>query len=462
MPSVLPTPQRFLPTLNADGTRRRIRPRLFDGRYLRARRVVGWALMLLFWTLPFVRVGGKPAVLLDIPARAFQLFGATFRATDGVVLMLALLVIFVGVFALTAWVGRVWCGWGCPQTVYMELLFRPLELWIEGGRGAQQRLDREGANGRRWVKYAAFAVLSLALANVFLAYFVGTERLATWMTSSPLAHPTGFTVLSLTAALIYADFGVFREQMCTVACPYARLQSVLLDPKSIIVGYDARRGEPRGRGAGRGDCVDCGACVVTCPTGIDIREGLQLECISCAQCVDACDSVMTKFKRPTGLIRYASQQAFQASRASLGPARPRLVVYPALLVVLVGALIYFGGRASQPEVTLLRGIGAPYELRGGRVQNQIRIKIENRSAQAASYSLALLGIAEAELVAPENPLRVAPGQRAETSVFVLVPRQALPLGSRDVLFGVRDERGLSLQVPYRLLGPRNSAAKVGS
>jgi cytochrome c oxidase accessory protein FixG len=447
-----------LPTLNVDGTRRRIRPRLFNGRFLRARRAVGWGLMGLFWLLPFLRIGGSPVVLFDIPGREFLLFGSTFRATDGVLLMLLMLSIFVGIFLVTAWIGRAWCGWACPQTVYMELLFRPLERWLEGGRSAQQRLDRDGTNGRRVLKYGVFALLSVALANVFLSYFVGTERLGLWMTASPLEHPTGFSIVALTSMLVFADFAYFREQMCTVACPYARLQSVLLDPKSIVVGYDAKRGEPRGRGKGRGDCVDCGACVVACPTGIDIRDGLQLECIACAQCVDACDAVMLKFKRPVGLIRHASQRQLEGAQASLRPHRPRLIIYPTLLALLLGALVFFARGASQPEVTLLRGIGAPFELRGDRVHNQIRIKIQNRSEEDASYRIELLDLPEAQLIAPENPLRVAKGERASTSVFVVIPMAVLRSGSRDVRFGISDENGLSLQLSYRLLGP----SKAGS
>lgn len=458
MSALAKSPNRVLPTLNADGTRRRIRPRQFTGRFLRARRVVGWSLIALFAGLPFLRVGGKPAVLFDIPAGEFLLFGSTFRATDGVLLMLVMLSIFVAIFLITAWIGRAWCGWACPQTVYMELLFRPLERWLEGGRVAQERLDREGADGRRVLKYAVFAVLSVALANVFLAYFVGTERLGTWMTSSPLEHPTGFGVLLVTSALVFADFAYFREQMCTVACPYARLQSVLLDSKSIIVGYDSVRGEPRGRGPEKGDCVDCGACVVACPTGIDIRDGLQLECVACAQCVDACDSVMRKFNRPPGLIRHASQQALQHTRGTLSPHRPRLILYPLMLAGLLGALVFLGRGTSQPEVTLLRGIGAPFDVQGEQVHNQIRVKIQNRSSEDAVYHIELVDLPGARLIAPENPLHVAAGERGVTSVFVVVPLDLLESGSRDVAFAVRDEHGASLSVPYRLLGPRKAGS----
>jgi len=446
-------PRRVLPTLNQDGSRRWVRPRPFDGRFVRLRRRVGWGLIALFAGLPFVRIGGQPALLLDVPARQFHFFGATLRATDGVLLMLLVLAIFVSVFAITAWIGRAWCGWGCPQTVYMEFLFRPLERWIEGGRNAQLRLDREGADARRLIKHVVFAALSVLLANLFLSYFVGVERLALWMTTSPLLHPTGFLVVLVTSLLVYADFGHFREQMCTVACPYARLQSVLLDPKSIVVGYDAARGEPRGRGTGKGDCVDCGACVATCPTGIDIREGLQLECIACAQCVDACDSVMTKFQKPRGLIRHDAGHALQGVKGSLRPHRPRLVAYVLLLAALIGGLAFFARGASRPEVTLLRGLGAPFEITDGRVRNQVRVKIQNRSDAAAAYRLEVLGVAGSELIAPENPLKVAAGEQGTTSVFISVPLASLDRGSCTVTLTLRDEGGFEFRLPYRILGP---------
>ena len=443
--------RRVLPTLNADGSRRWPRPRSFDGRFLRARRRVGWALIALFAALPFVRVGGAPALLLDVPARQFHFFGATLRATDGALLMLLMLTIFVSIFAITAWVGRAWCGWACPQTVYMELLFRPLERWLEGGRHEQLRLDRQGPNARRFLRYGVFAVLSIVLGNLFLSYFVGTERLATWMTRSPFEHPTGFLIVAATSLLVFADFSYFREQMCTVVCPYARLQSVLLDPRSIVVGYDAARGEPRGKGAGHGDCVDCGACVVACPTGIDIREGLQLECVACAQCVDACDAVMLKFQRPKGLIRYDSQRALHGVKGSLAP-RARLVAYPILIVALLVALVLFAVRTTRPEITLLRGIGAPFEVSGEQVRNQVRVKIQNRSQQQVSYRLSL-GDPRAELVAPENPLVVPAGGSATTSVFIRVPLSSLHDGDLTVPFEVSDGADFSVALPWRVLGP---------
>ncbi|HVZ31787.1 MAG TPA: 4Fe-4S dicluster domain-containing protein, partial [Polyangiaceae bacterium] len=227
-------------------------------------------------------------------------------------------------------------------------------------------------------------------------------------------------------------------------------------------GYDRRRGEPRGRDTGgslepRGDCVDCGACVAACPTGIDIRDGLQLECVACAQCIDACDSVMHKFGRAPGLIRYASQRELAAPSGSGAPPRGRLLAYGVLLAGLLGALALSARGRREPEVTLLRGIGAPFEMRGDHVENQIRIKIQNRSDQMASYQLSISGVPEAELIAPENPFSIPADGRATTSVFVLLPASALPHGSRDVQFGISDGKGLELHVPYRLLGPEPRA-----
>lgn len=451
-------PRRVLPTLNPDGTRRWVRPRQFDGRFLRARRKVGWALIALFAALPFVRVGGHPALLFDIPARQFHFFGATLRATDGALLMLLLLSIFVSIFAITAWLGRAWCGWGCPQTVYLELLFRPLERWLEGGRNAQLHLDREGPNARRVLRYGVFALLSVLLANLFLSYFVGVERLGQWITSSPFQHPTGFLVVLVTSVLVFADFGYFREQMCTVVCPYARLQSVLLDPRSIVVGYDEQRGEPRGRGAGRGDCVDCGACVVACPTGIDIRDGLQLECVACAQCVDACDSVMAKFERPKGLIRYDAGYVLHGVKGSLRPHRPRLVAYALVLSALIGALAFFARRTDEPQITLLRGIGAPFEVVGDRVRNDVRVKVHNRSSEDATYRLSLALSDGAELSPSDPPLVVRAGEQGTLHVSLLVPIAALRQGSHTVTLDVRDDRGFDVELPYRVLGPMKTGS----
>lgn len=328
-------PPRVLATLNDDGSRRWLKPRVSPGRFLSRRRAVAYGLILLFTAIPYIQVGGRPLVLLDLPARRFTIFGVTFLPTDTVLLALFMVSVFVGVFLLTALLGRVWCGWACPQTVYMEFVYRPIERLLEGSPGRRRKGVLAESGVGKVLKFGAFLVVSLFLAHTFLAYFVGVERLAHWVTRSPLEHPSGFLIVAAVTGLMLFDFGYFREQMCLVACPYGRFQSALLDRSSLIVSYDRKRGEPRGRktvslplvdgaGSARGDCVDCGLCVATCPTGIDIREGLQMECVHCAQCIDACDAVMTKLGMPRGLIRYSSQDAIEGKQARF--LRPRVVI----------------------------------------------------------------------------------------------------------------------------------------
>jgi cytochrome c oxidase accessory protein FixG len=450
-------PLRVLSTLNTDGSRRWLRPRPSPGRWLVRRRALGWALIAVFVTLPYVRIHARPAILLDLPRREFSLFGGTFLATDTFLFMLLFVSALIGIFLVTALLGRVWCGWACPQTVYLEFVFRPLERWLEGGfRGSQDLDRRRGIHARRVWKNAIYMVLAAFLAHVFLAYFVGVERLAQWVQRSPVEHPTTFLLMLGTTALIFFDFAYFREQTCLVACPYGRLQSVLLDRRSRIVAYDARRGEPRMKGAKTrpatsGDCVDCQMCVLTCPTGIDIRDGLQMECIHCTQCMDACDVVMAKIGKPLGLIRYSSQDRLEGKPAGL--LRPRVVLYPLVLAVTLGLFGWTIATKSDTDVTLLRGIGAPYQIEAdGSVVNQIRIKVTNRGGAERRYALELLPARHARLIAPINPLPVPGGQTRETSVFVVLPASDLPAGELPVTFRVRDAR-FAVTLPYSLVGP---------
>jgi len=450
--------ERVLSTLNADGSRRWIRPRPSKGRFYKRRLVTAWSLILFFVALPFGRIHGEPLLLLDVPARRFVFFGKTFLPTDTFLLMLLLFGIFVGIFLVTAVFGRLWCGWACPQTVYMELLFRPLERWIEGGRNRQLELDRTGADGRRMIKYGVFFLLSAFFGNIFLAYFVGTDRLAQWMTSPPTEHPAGFLVMATVTLLMFADFTYFREQVCLVACPYGRFQSVLLDRSSLIVGYDPKRGDPRGklrrgRGEELGDCIDCLKCVMTCPTGIDIRDGLQMECIHCTQCIDACDAVMDKIGRPRGLIRYTSKHELETGRRRF--LRPRLIVYAAILTAIFGVLGYSLASKRSADITVLRGLGAPYtRLASGKISNQIRLKIVNRSGTTRSYAFQLKDAPPGvELIAPENPLVVPAGSTGLTAAFVTAPPEVCATGEYHATLHIDDGIDFEDDVPLRLLGP---------
>jgi len=451
-------PGRVLATLNEDGSRRWIRPKLSPGNFWRIRRVVAYALMVVFFLIPYLRMNGKPLVLLDVPHRQFTLIGYTFLPTDTLLFMLLLMSIAISIFLLTALFGRVWCGWACPQTVYMEFLFRPIERFFEGGRSGSAAMDKAGGfQPRRLAKNGVYLVLALFLAHTFLAYFVGIDQLIQWVRQSPFEHPTSFLIMAGTTALIFFDFAYFREQTCLVACPYGRLQSVLLDRQSLIVGYEPLRGEPRtlkvkNRPDGAGDCIDCGACVLTCPTGIDIRDGLQMECIHCTQCADACDAIMDKVGKPRGLIHYTSQNTVEGKPNRF--LRPRVILYPAALALAVGLLAFSLGTKANTDVTLLRGAGAPFTRQpNGNVVNQIRVKITNRDAAERAYRLEVSGVAGASLIAPNNPVTVPGDKTVETSIFVVVPEESFGEDRLPSIIRISDGADFSIDIPFELVGP---------
>jgi cytochrome c oxidase accessory protein FixG len=458
--------ERVLSTLNRDGSRRWLRPWVSRGRFLRARRVAAYALILLFTALPYVRIGGKPAMLFDLPAREFTLFGATFLPTDTLLLALLILSIFIGIFLLTALFGRVWCGWGCPQTVYMEFVYRPIERLFEGRHYRTGGRTPLGA-WRRIGKYAAFLLVSMFLAHTFLAYFVGVERLARWVTQSPFEHPTAFLVMAGTTALMMLDFCYMREQVCILMCPYGRFQSVLLDERSLIIGYDVDRGEPRGKlaraaapTAERGDCIDCGRCVTTCPTGIDIREGLQMECIGCAQCIDACDDVMSRIGKPSGLIRYSSQEAMR--EGSVRVLRPRVVVYPLLLAVVLALFGLALASKQTADITVLRARNATYMvLDSGDVASTVQLKITNRDSASRVYGVEVAG-GVARLTSPDLPLGLERGGSGTVTLRLVTPRGLFESGRADLSLVVSDDAGLAIERSVRVIGPLFGGAGEGA
>jgi cytochrome c oxidase accessory protein FixG len=453
--------ERVLSTLNLDGTRHWIRPRLAHGRFLRWRRIAGFALIALFVLLPRIRIGGRPALLVDLSEQELAVFGLVFRPSDGVVLMLLGLTIVLAVFLVTALLGRVWCGWGCPHSVYLEHVFRPIERWLEGSAAQQARLPR--FHWRRLAKWTIYTALAFALSNVFLAYFVGTDRLEQWVFGSPLDHLGGFGIVIGVAALMLFNFGYFREQTCIVACPYGRLQTVLLDKQSLIVGYDATRGEPRGKPkhrlpviAERGSCVDCGACVDVCPTGIDIREGLQMECIGCAQCIDACDTVMDKLGQPRNLIGYTSQDRLAGHPGKL--LRARTIIYPALLALAAGLLVFSVGTKSVADVFVERIDGPSFvDLPDGRIAARVQLKIENASDEPRGYTISLVDAPDAELRSVQPSWRVKPRRSIDVPLFVDVKPETFTGGKRRVYLRINDSVGFEKIVTVTLLGPERRA-----
>jgi len=466
--NLLKPEERVLSTLNADGSRRWIKPRLSPGKFLTSRRVFAYALILFFTAIPHLNVNGKPLVLLDIIKREFTIFGKTFLPTDTLLLSLVLLIGFLSIFLITAMLGRVWCGWACPQTVYLEFVYRPLERLFEGAPGSRKTKKNIGL--RKLLRFVVYFAVSAFLAHTFLSYFVGTENLRRWIFTSPHEHPIAFLVMAGTTGLMLFDFGFFREQVCTVVCPYARMQSALLDRDSMIITYDYTRGEPRGKAkkpkknleAGQaitlpvveiGDCIDCTMCVQTCPTGIDIREGLQLECIGCAQCVDACNTVMGKLGRPLGLIRYSSQRAIEDGKSKL--IRPRVVIYPLILVALIAAFTVVLLNKNDAEILLLRERGLPFQtMSSGEIANQMRVRITNRTDSAAMYLVEIVDQPALRLRAGQNPIEVGPGELFSDRVLITADPGYFDTSPKTITIRISDADEFSQDKKFIIHGPR--------
>jgi len=419
-------------TLDERGHRNWVYAAAVSGLFSRSRQIAAFVLMAILFALPWVKVRGLPAILLQIPERKFVVFGHVFWPQDSFYLVPLLIGLALCLFFFTALVGRVWCGWACPQTVFMEGVFRRIEEWIEGDHHARKRLDDGPLTleklGKKTVKHALFLFFAALVSNTFLAYFVGVEQLTHWVTGPPAEHWTAFVVMAFTLGVFYFDFAWFREQFCIVVCPYARFQAVLTDAHTLQVGYDLVRGEPRGHlGSARGDCIDCHKCVAVCPTGIDIRDGYQLECIGCARCIDACDGIMDRVQKPRGLIRYDSLARLTGAGTHI--LRPRVIVYSVLLVGVVAALAFALEVRSEADVTIFRPPGEPFVLLpGGVVSNHFSVRIINRGESDHAFRIALAGTPQAQLITARNPMPVKAGEQERIEVFVNLAQDAVPTG----------------------------------
>ncbi|HZP59032.1 MAG TPA: cytochrome c oxidase accessory protein CcoG [Opitutaceae bacterium] len=399
-------------TIQADGSRLFLHPADVHGRFTTARRLSALVLIAVYVLLPWIKIGGYPAVFLDLSERRFHLFGWTLAAQDLWLLFFLISGLGFTLFFVTALLGRIWCGWACPQTVFLEHAFRRVERWLEGNSLNRRHLDAAPWSARkiflRGAKHAIYLGLAAAIAHVLLSYFVSLPALWSMMRAAPAANLGKFLFIAATTALLYFNFAWFREQLCIVICPYGRLQSALIDDHSLVIGYDNLRGEPRGRLGmrGAGACVDCNRCVQVCPTGIDIRQGLQIECIGCAACIDACDEVMVKVHRPSGLIRYASQAAL-AGRATRW-LRPRTLFYATLLLAGAATATWALSTLKPASLGVTRLTGAPYFVDADFVRNQYLVRIVNKQSRPTQFSVQVYADTEVEQIGLLEPVTVSP------------------------------------------------------
>jgi cytochrome c oxidase accessory protein FixG len=434
-------------SINADGSRNFLHPADVRGRWQVLKNLTWMVLILVYVALPWLQLHGRSAINIDLPGRNAYLFGLTFTNQDFYLMFFVVTGIGFGLFVATALWGRIWCGFACPQTVFLEGVFRKLERWIEGPRITRIRRN-QGPNTfdktwRKGLKHFFLLGGSYVIAHVFLSYFIPTHELMEIIQSSPKDHPSAFGWSMFFMLLMYFDYAWFREQTCIVICPYGRLQSSLIDEDTIIIGYDEIRGEPRSKGVEEGgDCIDCFRCVEVCPTGIDIRGGLQLECIGCTNCIDACDEIMDKVGKPRGLVRYDSQWSLDGhKRRPL--LRPRVFVYAVLGLIGLGVASMSVGSRMNFHANALRAKGLPFSIEDGRIRNLYTIRVQNKSDRASTYHIRLEDQVDGiEMIMPQPDLHLDSLEDGRSPVFFYLDRDSytepfiLTLSVMDSLSGV--------------------------
>jgi cytochrome c oxidase accessory protein FixG len=459
-------------TADREGRRKWLYPRKPRGRYFRARTYLSWVLLVVMFAGPFIRVHGNPLLLLNFVERKFVILGHIFWPQDMIISAVTLLIFFTGIIVFTAAFGRLWCGWTCPQTVLMEMVFRKIEYFIEGDSTAQRALAKAPWNAdkifKKFSKHVFFFALSFVVGNTLLAYIIGTEQLSKIITDNPANHVQGLTFMMLFTLIFYGIFARFREQACTFICPYGRLQSALLDENSVVVAYDYKRGEKRStmkrtetveqrRAAGTGDCVNCFACVSVCPTGIDIRNGTQMECVHCTACIDACDGIMDKIGRPRGLIRYASLNGIE--RGERLRVTPRLIGYCVLLAALIGLWMVLVFTRSEVETTFLRAPGALFQqTTDGHFSNLYTVKVVNKTSREVPIEMKLENI-PGDLQVMGSNIVVAPEKLAENSILIILDKSAMKSGTTPVVVGVYSQGKRIQTIKTSFIGPRNDSSK---
>src|SRR5581483_6935209 len=454
-------------SLEKDGGRKWLYPKQPAGRFYTARTVVSVFLLAFLFGAPFIRVDGHPFMLFDLIGRRFVMFGLAFFPQDFYLVVLGALTLLVSIFLFTALFGRVWCGWLCPQTVFLEILFRRIEYLIEGSHLRQRRLDSEPMTPAKLIKkgakHAIFFGLSFLIGNTFLAYLIGGDELWRIVTDPPGRHVVGLAFMLLFSFLFYGVFAWFREQACIVVCPSGRYQSALMDENTVVVTYDFKRGEPRGKLVRidrrlrsndplpqRGDCVDCHQCVEVCPTGIDIRNGIQLECVNCTACIDACDAVMDKVRKPRGLIRLTSQTAVEAGLARW--ITPRVIGYAAVWVLITSLFAYFLLTRPMTEVLILRQAGTVSERQAnGDFINFYVLQVVNKHSYDVPVEVRLLSPRRGAVTMLGEMSSVPRLSERGGRFFLALPAEEITSADTNVKFGVYSDGQLLKEVDTRFL-----------
>lgn len=451
-------------TVDKKGKRIWLFPKKPGGTLHQWRVVVTVVLLFIFFSGPFLKIGGRPFLLLNIFERKFVVFGQAFWPQDFVLLAITLITFFVFIILFTVVFGRIWCGWMCPQTLFMEMVFRKIEYWIEGDGPAQQRLRDEPLSlkkiGKKLFKHSLFILISALIAHTAMAYLIGIDQTFEIIHHSPSENLAGFMGLVGFAGIFYAVFAKFREQACTAVCPYGRLQSVLLSKDSIVVAYDWLRGEPRSKlrkhpvtEIKSGDCIDCKLCVHVCPTGIDIRNGTQLECVNCTACIDACDDVMLKINKPKGLIRYASYNSIQNGVMKL--ITPRVIGYSIVLLGLIGLLSFTLLTRSDVETNVFKVSGTLYQRsEDGFITNLYNVEFVNKTFEDLPLEIKVESPVTASLVKADGKAITAPAEGLlKVIYFIKIPAASITTARTVVILGVYKDGKLLEKVKVKFIGP---------
>lgn len=457
-------------TINEEGKRAWVFPKKPSGKFWKYRTYVSYFLLAFLLAAPFIKISGNQFLMFNVLERRFNIFGFPFWPQDFHLFVISMIigVIFVALFTVAF--GRIFCGWMCPQTIFLEMVFRRVEFWIDGDRGAQIRLDRQEWNAekirKRVLKWFVFFIISFLIANVFLAYLIGSDRLMQYVTDGPLQHVSTMVSLLIFTAVFFWVFAWFREQVCIIACPYGRMQSVLLDNKSIVVAYDHVRGEAEnGRkkfrknedreALGNGDCIDCFQCVNVCPTGIDIRNGTQLECVNCTACIDECDTIMEKVNLPKGLIRYASED--EITKKEKFKFTPRLKGYTAVLFLLTGILVGMLFLRNDLEANILRLPGQLYEHKEGNIiSNVYTFKLINKTTKDVNdVNFKLLSHKGTVKLVRNEDFQVLAQDLAEGTLFIEINNAAIKSDKEKIKIGVYSGDELVETTMTAFLAPRS-------